>query len=1747
MKNHTNTPIDRDRAFDINAINELLTQGKAILTQAITISQRMENSIAAIASIYSGIDGEYQVDALGSDINALSGRLRRDIYQETVTRMDTILTKLINDIPSYDTALAQSMDDIQETLHTVKGRINELRSLLDAGNVDLSYPQFSQRLQDLKAGWDMTTEDLAQLLTEIENDMLGVSAAAVQYSKDPVNLSTGNFVYDHEDIRINGEIPLTFHRYYNARSRGKGSLGRCFVHNYEIRLEQDPEKGKATVTMGDGQKKTFRRTPEGAYQSLHSALETLTKEGDNYVLETLTGEKTLFDQSGQMTRQENRNARGTTFTYDAAGRLQKAETDNHTSLTYTYDENGHLTRVTDHTGRYVELTYEKGKLATVKTPQGSTYAYRYAKNGRIEQTVNPRGHTTVKNTYDEKRRVTRQEFPDGGHMDYAYDDAKRQVILTERNGSKITYLHDSRYRNTDILYEDGTREHFAYNEKNQKTLHTDRNGNTTRMSYDNRGNLTQLINALGEKLTVTYDALGNPINIKINGKEKQKNTYDPKGNLTETEDALSRRTCFTYNTAGLPETVTYPDGSTIYIQYDGKNNITGITDPTGAKTAYAYDTLGRAVQITDPCGNPTSLTYDQADNLLTLTNPAGDTRSFTYNESNKVTTVTDFDGSTVRRTYTPLNKPETLTDQQGRTTRLTYDAMWNPVSVILPDGSQTHYRYDQNNRLTQIEDALGNTINYTYDGNGNRTGQTDQMGNTTRFTYDALGRLTHVQRGQATEMTYAYDGEGHLTEIQDALGNKVLLEYDQAGQLIRETNTLGNSRAYTYTPLGKTQSVTDEAGRTTRYAYLPGGLLSAIHHSDGTTETYTYDPAGNIHTRTDRNDITTTYAYDCLGRVTRATNSAGAKKEYTYDPVGNLTAMTDACGNTTRYAYTLTGQLLKVTDALGNETEYAYDPCDRLIEIRQYGEGINGTDEDLLHAQKHNRDNRICHITRYQRNLLGQVETITDPLGHTEHYTYDPKGQLLEKLDKEGYLTKYAYTPQGDIDHITYADGREVRLSYNPLRQLEEIQDWLGTTTIQNDPMGRALKVQYPDGKQVSYSYGKSGERTAITYPDGKTASYTYDSQLRLSRLTDENGSIAYAYDEKGRLTQKTFPNGMQTAYAYNAQGRLTELTHTDQEGILDRYTYRYDLTGNKTAIQKHRRGLPEESGAYTYTYDALGRLSAVTKNDELLRTYAYDAFGNRSLLREGNTQTTYAYNAMNQLVSRVDAMNEETYTYDKRGNLRLILQNGALKNQYTYGALNRLEQTINAKGETALYTYNGLGHRVGKTTGTQPMTGTPPTLSTQPTINTRQTPDQNQDPLQGIPVPDPLSLLESQDIHPEKKIQYTIDLTRGYNNLLQKEEDGNTQSYLWDGNVTGLRENGQESYYLQDELGSPIRLANQNGELEESYGYDEFGPNLYGNQGITQPFGYTGYQPDRIAETYYAQAREYRPELGRFAAADTIKGFTAAPYTLNGYGYCWNNPMMFIDSDGMIPQWIIDAINGPGLPEWLERIIEGNEAHRLLQKKFMKDYGKKGGVVEFYIASGVDRNPSGTGRADIIYFNASTKTAEVYEIKPLVTYAPLLKYNEQGVEQMKGYVSALNRTILKNQWGAEPGTTLNEYFNKIVIDSEMYEGKEIVYRVFQNGMITYYYRDKNLEKEIVVVPKNAKEKLKEIYENLGIEWEKQEDLVKILTYSAIFILAVIACVGSGGALAPEVAGLFLLFILLTNNGVTEQEGCIEA
>jgi len=263
--------------------------------------------------------------------------------------------------------------------------------------------------------------------------------------------------------------------------------------------------------------------------------------------------------------------------------------------------------------------------------------------------------------------------------------------------------------------------------------------------------------------------------------------------------------------------------------------------------------------------------------------------------------------------------------------------------------------------------------------------------------------------------------------------------------------------------------------------------------------------------------------------------------------------------------------------------------------------------------------------------------------------------------------------------------------------------------------------------------------------------------------------------------------------------------------------------------------------------------------NIKTLREYGYDSYHNRVSLTDESGTTKSSFNALNQLISSIDASGTEiSCSYDLRGNQVEKYLDEKLISKYHFGALNRREEVQNFTTEqSASYHYSGVGHRVAKT-----IDDLEPTL---PHANST------------------------------KHIEDTLDLTRQYNNLLQRREDGTSASFIWDSALLASSNNGDVNTYLLDYLGSPLRAGS------EAFAFDEFGQTLAGNFD-TQPFGYTGYQQDSIANTWYAQARQYDSATGRFGAEDVVKGSVLAPQTQNPYTYCWNAPLAFVDLDGRVP-----------------------------------------------------------------------------------------------------------------------------------------------------------------------------------------------------------------------------------------------------
>ncbi|MDQ4683002.1 RHS repeat-associated core domain-containing protein, partial [Stenotrophomonas maltophilia group sp. RNC7] len=92
-------------------------------------------------------------------------------------------------------------------------------------------------------------------------------------------------------------------------------------------------------------------------------------------------------------------------------------------------------------------------------------------------------------------------------------------------------------------------------------------------------------------------------------------------------------------------------------------------------------------------------------------------------------------------------------------------------------------------------------------------------------------------------------------------------------------------------------------------------------------------------------------------------------------------------------------------------------------------------------------------------------------------------------------------------------------------------------------------------------------------------------------------------------------------------------------------------------------------------------------------------------------------------------------------------------------------------------------------------------------------------------------------------------------------------------------------------------------------YNYDEFGvpmPSVKFNQNWPRPdntYGYTGYQYDVSAELWYAQARYYMPEIGRFILEDPYPSRLLIPNSFNPYTYVLNNPLKYIDPLGLIEE----------------------------------------------------------------------------------------------------------------------------------------------------------------------------------------------------------------------------------------------------
>jgi RHS repeat-associated protein len=130
------------------------------------------------------------------------------------------------------------------------------------------------------------------------------------------------------------------------------------------------------------------------------------------------------------------------------------------------------------------------------------------------------------------------------------------------------------------------------------------------------------------------------------------------------------------------------------------------------------------------------------------------------------------------------------------------------------------------------------------------------------------------------------------------------------------------------------------------------------------------------------------------------------------------------------------------------------------------------------------------------------------------------------------------------------------------------------------------------------------------------------------------------------------------------------------------------------------------------------------------------------------------------------------------------------------------------------------------------------------------------------------------------------------------------TANYIWgpDRALVKKEVGGGDYYYLYNGHGDVIQMVDRNGNVVNNYQYDEWGNILTSNETISNPFKYAGEVYDDETGLYYLRARYYDPSMGRFINEDNVEGQVNNPLTMNLYTYCYNNPLIFIDSTGNSP-----------------------------------------------------------------------------------------------------------------------------------------------------------------------------------------------------------------------------------------------------
>jgi RHS repeat-associated protein len=550
-------------------------------------------------------------------------------------------------------------------------------------------------------------------------------------------------------------------------------------------------------------------------------------------------------------------------------------------------------------------------------------------------------------------------------------------------------------------------------------------------------------------------------------------------------------------------------------------------------------------------------------------------------------------------------------------------------------------------------------------------------------------------------------------------------------------------------------------------------------------ERRTYDPASGLGAP----PITVTrFGYDGLGRIVTITDSGANVLRYEYDPFGQVTATEDPDAGRIEREYYKDGTLKLIRDVEQRETIFAHDELHRVLrKTRHDGSVVTYAYDEAIGRP-------------FGRTPVGHATSMADSstAGRRE-FRYDNNGRLYETR--------------------TVVDGT----AYDIRQEL--------------DPMGRPMRLNYPDGYFVDYRYGTGGRIRAVLGP-GTTfvGDIRYTPTGDIDSISYGNGtSIDNEFDPATASVTRTL------AIAAQSGTTLLDLAfdHTDS-GHIESITDRTD---------------PQHPAAQTFELDALYRLrratALATYGD---REYLHDPLGNLTL--KDGVSFTYGTGPGAKPHRALSTDSGLSFAYYPDGSLKDVSNStDGTTRSFAYSADGMLRLATETQDEVTLavteYTYDPLGSLVKRVEDRDPISRTTIRIS---------------------------------DLYEETNGVGRRYVYLGSQRIAVADEVSGVFYFVGD-QVGSLS-------VVTDSAGSLVERVSYTpfGEVAGMSGADFSGG-----------FRFAGARWDEVAELYDFGARFYDPSLGRFLSIDPVLGNPLDPRGLNPYGYALGNPVTYADLGGYV------------------------------------------------------------------------------------------------------------------------------------------------------------------------------------------------------------------------------------------------------